>query len=294
MDEVDFTILAATSVLGDLIDKCPPAEACRDAFERMSRATVQMCLSGKRGPNSTVVPSGITHQPPQESPQPQYQQPQRQSFEYQEAATEIKREDTGYQLQQQKMYPNMQGLNQPMPHISPPQQHGILHRSSSVESYSIHSSDSRRRQTIQFDDGFSDLFSSPRQLASPPYVTHLYATPPHDAMQYHPSVYAHTSSHLQGVGIYRGEMVIDPALQRHHHHQQHQPQHHQHHHDRHHENQPQQQEFDIPSVAEWMSMDMSNFGNNEQSWSEKDNLSEEGCLAQVDLFDGFFFGGAGN
>ncbi|PBP24798.1 hypothetical protein BUE80_DR004282 [Diplocarpon rosae] len=45
MDEVDFTILAATSVLGDLIEKCPPAEACRDAFDRMSKATVQMCIS---------------------------------------------------------------------------------------------------------------------------------------------------------------------------------------------------------------------------------------------------------
>jgi hypothetical protein len=45
MDEVDFTILAATSVLGDLVDKCPPAEACRDAFDRMSKATVQMCMS---------------------------------------------------------------------------------------------------------------------------------------------------------------------------------------------------------------------------------------------------------
>ncbi|CZT01009.1 related to positive transcriptional regulator for purine utilization [Rhynchosporium graminicola] len=44
MDEVDFTILAATSVLGDLIEKCPPAEACRDAFDRMSKATVQMCM----------------------------------------------------------------------------------------------------------------------------------------------------------------------------------------------------------------------------------------------------------
>lgn len=51
---MDFTVLAATSVLGDLIDKCPPAEACRDAFERMSKATVQMCLSttgfGSRAP----------------------------------------------------------------------------------------------------------------------------------------------------------------------------------------------------------------------------------------------------
>ncbi|KAL8721105.1 MAG: hypothetical protein Q9225_002128 [Loekoesia sp. 1 TL-2023] len=45
LDDVDFTVLAATSVLGDLIDKCPPAEACRDAFERMSRATIKLCLS---------------------------------------------------------------------------------------------------------------------------------------------------------------------------------------------------------------------------------------------------------
>jgi hypothetical protein len=44
MDEVDFTILAATSVLGDLIERYPPAEACLDAFERMSKATVQMCM----------------------------------------------------------------------------------------------------------------------------------------------------------------------------------------------------------------------------------------------------------
>lgn len=42
---MDFTVLAATSVLEDLMEKCPPAEACRDAFERMSKATVQMSLS---------------------------------------------------------------------------------------------------------------------------------------------------------------------------------------------------------------------------------------------------------
>ncbi|KAI2791060.1 Positive regulator of purine utilization [Penicillium oxalicum] len=45
LDEVDFTVLAATSVLGDLTHKCPPAENCRDAFERMSKATVRMSLS---------------------------------------------------------------------------------------------------------------------------------------------------------------------------------------------------------------------------------------------------------
>ncbi|KAI0132530.1 fungal-specific transcription factor domain-containing protein [Xylariales sp. AK1849] len=42
MDEVDFTILAATSVFSDLVEKCPPAEACRDAFDRTAKATVKM------------------------------------------------------------------------------------------------------------------------------------------------------------------------------------------------------------------------------------------------------------
>ncbi|KAI1268993.1 fungal-specific transcription factor domain-containing protein [Xylariaceae sp. FL1019] len=45
MDEVDFTILAATSVFTDLIDKCPPAEACRDAFDRTAKATIKMANS---------------------------------------------------------------------------------------------------------------------------------------------------------------------------------------------------------------------------------------------------------
>lgn len=45
LDDVDFTILAATSVLADLIPNCPPAEACRDAFSRMAKATISMCMS---------------------------------------------------------------------------------------------------------------------------------------------------------------------------------------------------------------------------------------------------------
>ncbi|KAI1825331.1 fungal-specific transcription factor domain-containing protein [Xylaria intraflava] len=45
MDEVDFTILAAKSVFTDLIDKCPPAEACRDAFDRTAKATIKMATS---------------------------------------------------------------------------------------------------------------------------------------------------------------------------------------------------------------------------------------------------------
>ncbi|KAL6715111.1 hypothetical protein ACLMJK_007372 [Lecanora helva] len=45
LDDVDLTVLAATSVLSDLMKKCPPAEACRDAFERMSKATIKMCIN---------------------------------------------------------------------------------------------------------------------------------------------------------------------------------------------------------------------------------------------------------
>lgn len=45
IDDVDFTILAATSVLTDLIVMCPPAESCRDAFVRMSKATITMVMS---------------------------------------------------------------------------------------------------------------------------------------------------------------------------------------------------------------------------------------------------------
>lgn len=45
MDEVDFTVLAATSVFTDLSEKCPPAEACRDAIDRTAKATIRMAKS---------------------------------------------------------------------------------------------------------------------------------------------------------------------------------------------------------------------------------------------------------
>ncbi|KAF2110685.1 fungal-specific transcription factor domain-containing protein [Lophiotrema nucula] len=73
LDDVDFTVLAATSVLGDLIEKCPPAEACRDAFDRMSKATIQMCMSTTGfGPQAlrglsqslpTAIPTQTSHSP---------------------------------------------------------------------------------------------------------------------------------------------------------------------------------------------------------------------------------------
>jgi hypothetical protein len=41
--EIDLNILMATSVLDDLVDKCPHAAACRDALSRVSKATIRKC-----------------------------------------------------------------------------------------------------------------------------------------------------------------------------------------------------------------------------------------------------------
>lgn len=43
--DVEYTVHAAISVLADLMEKCPPAEACKDALERMSKVTIKMGLS---------------------------------------------------------------------------------------------------------------------------------------------------------------------------------------------------------------------------------------------------------
>jgi len=62
MDEVDFTVLAATSVFTDLMEKCPPAEACRDAFDRTVKATVKMANStGGFGPKPRAAPDLRQH-----------------------------------------------------------------------------------------------------------------------------------------------------------------------------------------------------------------------------------------
>ncbi|KAF4587488.1 positive regulator of purine utilization [Ophiocordyceps camponoti-floridani] len=45
LDDVDFTVLAAKSVFTDLMDKCPPAEMCRDALDRTAKATISMASS---------------------------------------------------------------------------------------------------------------------------------------------------------------------------------------------------------------------------------------------------------
>ena len=77
LEDVDLTVLAATSVLSDLIDKCPPAEACRDAFERMSKATIKMCMNttgfgsqikfSKQQNHPPIVQHHLDHQLPPQS-----------------------------------------------------------------------------------------------------------------------------------------------------------------------------------------------------------------------------------
>ena len=59
------------------MDKCPPAEACRDAFDRMSKATIKMGLSttgfgsqvkfSKQPDESPIVQHGFNRQFPPES-----------------------------------------------------------------------------------------------------------------------------------------------------------------------------------------------------------------------------------
>jgi hypothetical protein len=63
LDDVDFTVLIATSVLTDLIDKCPPAEACRDAFTRMSKATISMVMSTTGFGNASTLSSQPLNSP---------------------------------------------------------------------------------------------------------------------------------------------------------------------------------------------------------------------------------------
>ncbi|GJN66875.1 positive regulator of purine utilization [Purpureocillium lilacinum] len=89
MDEVDFTVLAAKSVFTDMIDKCPPAETCRDAFDRTAKATIKMASSsGGFGPasqqprrqrretvNWASAPDAATLKPPSRRPNQSEQAP---------------------------------------------------------------------------------------------------------------------------------------------------------------------------------------------------------------------------
>lgn len=65
------------------MEKCPPAEACRDAFERMSKATIKMCLSTTGfGPNADKP---AAQAPPKRAPQDPPITLQRKPLDYREA-----------------------------------------------------------------------------------------------------------------------------------------------------------------------------------------------------------------
>ncbi|KAI9657986.1 MAG: Fungal specific transcription factor [Bathelium mastoideum] len=57
LEDIDSTVLAARSVLEDLAEHCPPAQACREAFDRMSKATLKLCLSTGKDAEPQVRPS---------------------------------------------------------------------------------------------------------------------------------------------------------------------------------------------------------------------------------------------
>ncbi|PWW79699.1 hypothetical protein C7212DRAFT_356463 [Tuber magnatum] len=45
VEQIDFNNLACVDVLGSMIDKCPAAQGCRDVFESLASATVQLCTT---------------------------------------------------------------------------------------------------------------------------------------------------------------------------------------------------------------------------------------------------------
>lgn len=53
VEDVDLTVLAATSVLNDLVEKCPHAAACRDAIQNMSKTTLKRCRLSRKGTSSS-------------------------------------------------------------------------------------------------------------------------------------------------------------------------------------------------------------------------------------------------
>ncbi|PNS14912.1 hypothetical protein CAC42_2141 [Sphaceloma murrayae] len=65
-EDIDLTVLAATSVLTALIPKCPPAQNCRDAFKRMSKVTMAFYLAN-------IPPKPNAFQPPMTSPTQEHQ-----------------------------------------------------------------------------------------------------------------------------------------------------------------------------------------------------------------------------
>ncbi|WEW54875.1 hypothetical protein PRK78_000301 [Emydomyces testavorans] len=200
LDEVDFTVLGATSVLEDLMEKCPPAEACRDAFERMSKATVQMCLSttgfgppsatkGDRLVTLTGKPRQTHTEPPQNRNTPAGAHPTSPTLQTRPAETSLSPEQqsgTKYDGQflpnnprpSTRMYPseyshsykNMHPSKQVSPQSSPPADKSSFSNLQPPR-YSASTSSYAQQQQYAISDSFTT--QSPQQTYSAPPHTSL-------------------------------------------------------------------------------------------------------------------------
>lgn len=371
MDEVDFTILAATSVLGDLVNKCPPAEACRDAFERMSRATVQMCLAGKRGPMSKIVPSGtLTHQTGVSGAtgmqagmgvklqdMPPFEDDHDGDGEEEEVEEQIEEDikfpDTEPRVFKTEFSPDFSQIHR-LPHQHQHQQHnrhpnengnGNRNGYPTAQQQQNHAAQQRRREPVHFDDGFRELFTAAQSMGARyhnhsngngnPNGGHHYVQHQHSPQQYgvspthqQPDPMAQTAFHPPL--SYSSAEQISPHLQHspHPHHPHHQGLFHQQSH------MPYSSAGSSPpilagpglpcsglvgggegeemmidpqlhplEISPWGNLDMSAFGLGGLDW-EADTWSDSGSAVGgmsggggghpngMDLFDGFFFGGA--
>ncbi|KAF2853263.1 hypothetical protein T440DRAFT_477079 [Plenodomus tracheiphilus IPT5] len=190
LDDVDFTVLAATSVLGDLIDKCPPAEACRDAFDRMSKATIQMCMSttgfGAQALRSLPQKHQYHARPSSTSPTATYTTTSDGDTEMQGYNS---RNRNNYFAQQQHQQQQQQQRQQ-----------------------------SSRRPTPRFDMNLKDLFSSDetdkRSFSRVSNQVSAMRPPPP------PPIKPEPSSHLQSQSQpFTADLKISPQLRSHHHQQ---------------------------------------------------------------------------
>ncbi|CAZ82071.1 unnamed protein product [Tuber melanosporum] len=81
VEQIDFHNLACVDVLGSMIDKCPAAQGCRDVFESLASATVQLCASECSVEHPSAKRVKIEWQQHQHQKE-LYQQHQQQIFEH--------------------------------------------------------------------------------------------------------------------------------------------------------------------------------------------------------------------
>jgi len=81
VEKIDFNTLACVDVLGSMIDKCPAAQNCRDVFESLAHATVQLCTSEYSTERPGAKRVKIEWQQQQHQKE-LYQQQQQQVFEH--------------------------------------------------------------------------------------------------------------------------------------------------------------------------------------------------------------------